>query len=160
MKRHKFRQPPVVEVRRSRSVAAAPEARRAMPDGRVRAWHDDALQRQQDADLGPKLRPWDDYEQAMSSGQARLLDDERLQYQEAHRRQLDRANDTSIYDRDSQMASDVYVINKYAEHAKEIVDEVLSTRDPRISSFRSKIWYQQYRYAIRYGALRPRGDEE
>jgi hypothetical protein len=51
MKHHKLRrQPPVVEVRRSRAVVAAPEARRAMPDGRIETSHDDAQQRQQDAE--------------------------------------------------------------------------------------------------------------
>jgi hypothetical protein len=71
-------------------------------------------------DLGPK-RQWNEYDHAMSSGMARLVDADRLQHQEAHRRMIDRPNDTSILDRDAQVAGDIYVIDKYAVHAKEIV---------------------------------------
>jgi hypothetical protein len=48
MNRNKTR-PPVVEVRRRRSWAAPEAPRRASPDTRIRAWHDDKLQREDDA---------------------------------------------------------------------------------------------------------------
>jgi hypothetical protein len=70
--------------------------------------------------LGP-TRQWNEYDHAMSSGMARLVDADRLQHQEAHRRMNERPNDTSILDRDAQVAGDIYAINKYAVHAKEII---------------------------------------
>jgi hypothetical protein len=46
MKRRKFQRPPVVEVRHRRGVTAPAATRRALPDNRIKVWHDDQLQRE------------------------------------------------------------------------------------------------------------------
>jgi hypothetical protein len=46
------------------------------------------------------------------------------------------------------------------EQAKEIVEEVLTTREPRISVLRFKVRMEMLRYSRRYGVLRAFGDEE
>jgi hypothetical protein len=68
--------------------------------------------------LGAKSRQWNEYDRAMSREMGLLVEADRLQHQEAHRRLIDRPNDTSILDRDSQTAGDIYVIDKYSIHAK------------------------------------------
>ena len=57
-------------------------------------------------------------------------------------------------------ASEEATLQTTPEQAKEIVEEVLTTRDPRISGLRFKIKWQMLRYSLRYGVLRAFGDEE